>query len=83
MLIEPQAVLSPPVSGAPADADGASPPPSAGVVIGWSGDMLLALACDGVEFFPQGQASPLTLDDQAIASIITAAASSVPMERTS
>jgi hypothetical protein len=83
MLIEPQAVLSPPVCGAPAEPTVVLAPPSAGMVIGWSGDMLLALACDGVEFFPEGHASALTLDDQAIASIINAAASSVPMERAS
>lgn len=83
MLIEPQAALSSPASGASADPTVASSPPSAGVVIGWSGDMLLALACDGVEFFPEGHVSSLTLDDQAIASIINAAASSAPVERAS
>ncbi len=81
LLLEPSAVcgVSDPYSHGSLLAD--SHPPAAAVVLGFHGDMLLALACDAAEFFADGAAPDNTLEEVAVQALLANAPPLTPLDR--
>lgn len=80
LLVEPAAVCGAPEPGSHGALLADSHPPRAAVVLGFHGDMLLALACDDAEFFAEQALPDITLEDAAVQALFAQTPSIVPLD---
>ena len=81
LLLEPAAVCGAPDPCSHGTLLADSHPPLAAVVLGFHGDMLLALACDAAEFFADKAAPDITLEDAAVQALFANAPSLASLDR--